>query len=808
MIDWDVRDDEVPLPPSPSRRPRRLALIRAVALGLVALLVGGLLMRQQLARVEAERRAELERFIFDEERVRAFGLSEQVTELIAPTAPEAWTGRYRARVAEVDEPRARRIEVREIEWHADGALAALLLEGEPQLRYYQRFDDGWRRSPIPDGLWGDTNEIALASGLVLSYRARDRGFATDLVARLGTLEGWLDEFDEPRPVSHIELIPLENARRAATTDDGVVTLVSPLLLDVRSYSPEEEVRLALAETMLAGLRPPLLRSRLPNAPIVSNGLVDHLIARWALRPTRIAVQLESARTRVSAQEWRSPFLFEAPDALALVAASLYEQGGAPLLIELLGRDEAGAHGWDDLLRPGTGKSLYELEARSLSAINNRAVDPPPAPRLTGRFVIEGDDLLYTSPTGPVVIDLEDNRVELGNGSELPVACAPYYPDLTAVGEWIEEGRRLRAERISTPSDVPVIAGPVGAGPRDLADVVRFDRLESDRRTAVIIETLDGTGTRRSLYHGEVEPLLQSDLSLSRSTTLLVAHRPKDCPLTYVFEFLPSREVGTVWAFDGLWRMGRLVVTERPDHGDWLLFSATPEERYDIYSLRPDYGGHGESVGSIPMAEPLGWDVATQSIVALRSNTLGIALYSLSGEQRRFISLRGRGIHWPQWDNESALYYVPAVSPGGGAPIVVRLGLGGDEPEFVYRHYPDRELMRMRLLNRPSESVPTLLLLDRDRAAPPSEPLRLLRVDLERGLEWVGALEPGHWITDAVACPDGSILFATVRFGSPAFDDLTGSQLHIWRRDRQPEAIGHSKDILWPLRCTRAPDPIS
>lgn len=805
MFDWNVRDEEAPLPPLPvSPAGRRRAIARALILGFVALLVGGLLLRQQLARVESARRSELEGFIVGEERVRAFGLVDQIPGLVDPDADRAWLDRYRGRVAQVDTPQPRRLEFGHIEWRPEGALAELLLDGEPQLRYYRVVDDGWRRAPIPPELWGTRDEITLPGGLVLGYYTRDRPFARDLAERLNTLEGWMAEFGEPVPVGRIELVPRENARSAAVVDDRVMELVSPLLFDGRVHSPEEEVRLAVAESFLGRLRPPLLRSGLPGAPIVSNGLVDHLVARWALRPGRVASGLDAARTRLRIQGWRSPFLFDAPDALALVAADLYNEDGPQGLIDLLKHDGAGEHGWDNPLVASTGRTLFELEARSLGSVIGRDTGPPPSPRLTGAFVVEGQALLFRSPLGPIRIEVADTRLELAKGAELPATCAPFFSEVTVDGEWIESGKRLRAVRMTTRSAAPTIAGPDGDNLGDWIDVARNVRLENGEQD-VIIETVDESGERHPLFHGGME-ILYTGPSLPHSTSLLLALSPEYCPLTFVAEFLSTREIGSVWAFDGLWEMGRKIAIRRPDHRDWLLLSLAPRGQLDVFVLSADQKGRAEPAGSLPPVEPIGWDAATQSIVALDFNPLSIVLISTSGEVRRRLPHEGIASIWPQWDGQASLYFAMAAMAETEAPTIYSLELSAREPEPVYSLEEGRELLMMRLLIPSADRAPMLLLVDRPLDARPTDPLRLQHVDVESGSVWSSLLEPGLWILGAVACPDGSLLFGTAPFGSSSFEDFRGSDLRLWRRGRRPETISHADNYLSPLRCTREAEP--
>jgi hypothetical protein len=151
MLEWQVTEDEAlfldPLEEQPPRRRWRIPWRMLLALLLGCAIVALALFRWRIAERERQMRADLTEFVTLEERARLFGLEENQNRLLVSNTPDEWTERYLDTFLDPEDTYAVQTELGPVEWNGDTAIAAVRLNGSPQLRRYRLTDDGWRAQP-------------------------------------------------------------------------------------------------------------------------------------------------------------------------------------------------------------------------------------------------------------------------------------------------------------------------------------------------------------------------------------------------------------------------------------------------------------------------------------------------------------------------------------------------------------------------------------------------------------------------------------------------------------------------------------
>ncbi len=210
MFDWQVEEAENTATTPTREGGRPLLRWWLLAGGLLLLLAGGAV-RWRLGEQEALLRAELRETIGVEERARLFGLREEAERLVVPNAPAEWQQGFEASFARPGEevvPLSLVVEEARL-WGAGGAVVRVRVGEAVQLRHYRLVDDGWRRAPLPEAVWGESRTIRAAGGIEVAFRARDEAFARGLARDLPALLGEISEWGEPAKLPVIEVRPSE-----------------------------------------------------------------------------------------------------------------------------------------------------------------------------------------------------------------------------------------------------------------------------------------------------------------------------------------------------------------------------------------------------------------------------------------------------------------------------------------------------------------------------------------------------------------------------------------------------------------------
>ncbi|MGH2541935.1 MAG: hypothetical protein ACRDIB_04010, partial [Ardenticatenaceae bacterium] len=250
MFEWEVREAllaEAEERADAERRTGRAARRFGLGVLLVSGVVLALLLRWRLGEQQAIMREDLGNFIVNEERLRLFGLREEVDELVVPDAPGAWRAGFASTFAATGETRRVALEVQETVLDGREAIATVRLDGRTQVRAYRLVAGKWRRAPLPVEAWGEEQELAAPGGITLRYRQRDALFAEAVAADLPALRDQVEMWGGLFPPREITISPREFAGPVIALAPERIALNSPLVLSADwTLDSAPVVRLALA----------------------------------------------------------------------------------------------------------------------------------------------------------------------------------------------------------------------------------------------------------------------------------------------------------------------------------------------------------------------------------------------------------------------------------------------------------------------------------------------------------------------------------------------------------------------------------
>lgn len=589
MLDWHVREEAEPppeeVPEEPPDERKRVWWRLALLAGGFAIVVGSLFWWQVSERQE-RLSSDLHAFVVREERARLSGSQEQADEFVAPNAPFDWKQAYAATFGQPGGT----IEVVEVHIQRfDGRCAdvEVRLDGHPQWRAYCLVGRAWRRVPRQADSWGEIVAVELPGRVRLVYRERDAPFAEELAASLPAyfraqalwvaerLGGGLNR----RTVRRIEIAPHDGFGPLVSDEGDTIVLNSPLMVPYDGLlSPEAQVRLALAQALLARAGPePQDAANLPGGERFVRAA--HLVAAAHLALNQEEHQRLLAHWRRQLDgTWASPLFAEwtTPDRLRLaewtalfLAETIYRQHGGEVLAEMT-QALVTYSSWDLLFEAFVKKSanVVEQETATLALGDDTAVpdvEAPAAvfsasaPMTTTLVAVRSEEaLLVRHPAlpHPLLVELP-RRVVHHAALEMPVqvGCLGAGTRLTLWPTWKERGYRLRADRVEVYD-----LRPPGELTPDSPDFLFQSLLEPvpqdtaafiatfDPRYGYAVAALQKDGQRHILAHGVADSIWMEPLAVNGDELhLKVFFSSEGCDWRWYAAYAPRQGTLSSWS---------------------------------------------------------------------------------------------------------------------------------------------------------------------------------------------------------------------------------------------------------------------
>lgn len=658
MLEWDVMEEENPLPDLPAEeappgRSRRFWAAVVLAGVAVALLLAFVVYREMVNRRELMR-ADLEAFIRQEEQARAFGLRQQAAHLIAAGVSWEWWVNYLDSFArQGDRPHPLDIQLVDVKFDGQGALVTLTVNGHRQMRYYRLVNQAWRRAMLPvEEVWG-TRRFAVEpiEGVDLIYRPPDRAFAWQVARDLPALFTTLADWPERPRVVQIEIEPRDMAPPLIAADEQRVVLNSPLLVPQDGVlSGEGAVRLALATALLDqadGADESALSLPLLNATRFLEAARTVAAMHWALSPEEQAQQRNAWRETLG--EWLSPFeaivaldppqeaavLIRRTDAAALLTAEyIYQTEGAAVLAAIVRRLPR-ADTWDEVFLETLGRPRDALEREVAAFVvagtagegvpesrvpaSRSPLEPPLDAELlafrSGRTVeaLVGPDRLRVE----IELPARRNPIYADDGQPVAAGCLGPHSRARVEGKWVVKGERFQAERVTlTVARLPLVLRPLLPPADTLGYVVRRDPFRPAEVLAVGRRGVLGPVLElENAVH--IRPLPPDGGPVRFAITFFVPA----CPHYWVVLYAPREGLVAKWLAKQESTAGTAFfhTVWRPEGQDMLFFLGAPAGgtwQYHAFRAGPGMLMAMPLGRLLPGFLPLGWSSALDRIVAL------------------------------------------------------------------------------------------------------------------------------------------------------------------------------------------------
>ncbi len=549
MLDWHVREEDEPSLPDllaeePTTPPPRSWKRALIVLGLVLLLGGGILWWRLTAQ-EKQVQADLQNFVWQEERARLAGSPEQAEAFALPNAPYGWKTAYTATFGQPGGT-VEAVEVEMEEFDGQCARVEVRLDGYPQQRRYCLFGGKWRRAPLSTDSWGQEVAVRLSNGVRFTYRERDAAFAerllTSLPAYFNAQATWIAQRLggglNRSTVRYVKIVPHDGFGPLVSDEGDTIVLNSPLLTPYDGVlAPEARVRLALAQALLARAGPtPRDTRNLPGGERFVRAAHLVVAARVALTGEERRRLLEHWRRQLG-DEWVSPFFAEwlTPERAHLADWSalwlvewVYRQVGPGTLARLVHRLPRYSS-WDDVFDEFLGRSTKEVEQAAASLVPGRAVGLQPhemadespfgAASLSVTLLDQNGRrrLLVEHPSVPHPFLVEASSYVGQYAARFPIQIACLGPGtrLTISGTWREEGYRFGADTLLVEEVKPpdyllqevLASGEAGASPIVQSsaeptappDTVAYVALSS-RQNVLTFAAVRSNGEVHTLFH--------------------------------------------------------------------------------------------------------------------------------------------------------------------------------------------------------------------------------------------------------------------------------------------------------------------
>lgn len=834
MLDWEIVESEEAPPPLPPEAPpgrSRLTWLWLIAVVLLIPLAAISLVRHQVGERRALMERDLRAVVQAEARARAFGLRQQALDYLAPEGvSRAWRSAFVRSFSEPGDEES--LEIDDVTLDAEGgALVTLSLGGVPHLRYYRLTEDGWRRAPLPEGLWGDEMTLTGPSGLVVRFYERERAFAEQLAADLVPLTTQLRASGRLPTLTEIQIVPEELSTRVLleSPEGERLEVVSPLLLLPDGRMPAgERVRFEIALRLTSQtpeVGPPFA---LPHARRMLDAMAQVEAAHWALGAGTLATQRIEYRQQMN-DVWQSPFV--APSGIEATAgawlfADYLAQAEGMTVLTAFREAMADKERWDEVAAQAVGSGIYLLEeeaaalqdqgAEAAAALRRRRSErqvPAPQVRLTG---VEASlqRTLYGQVeglTGRIQVDYGLIEVELPGGGSLPVACAAHFGAIDAQGRWVEAGRRLEATSLAVTGAMPEApdVAPLAAD-QIAAFVVAFDLGQAGEFDQSSLYLLSEGGEWEKVVDGPAVEPAGSRLATQAGDYLMLRRSAPLCNFAWYYQYDRSGRLVGQWLAEGPRVTGVHWLVYRPDHQDTLLIlpASFSEEQIVYMRLDPEAPGAVRVEGqyrSSTVFQPIGWHVGSQRIVMqnLRRRSNLRLLDPVTGASENLeLEARAAARNALLVDDGNTLLYVASsasAEEGGQALRAVDLETRvervlfeveegewiGEFPNIVGGHEGERRLL-----------IP---LAEREEA---DLSVRLVLINLDRPGERVevAATRGNASFTTGLVCSQERVIYATFETVPDGGPSGFVSTLFLWTPTEGATPLHTDDAILLPWSC--------
>jgi hypothetical protein len=639
MPEWQIiiDSDDFPDPSTeeePPRRPRfhpRWLLVIGV---IVALLLAGILsLFRQRAQGVTNLEQDLTAAIFEEETIRHFGDPAQSSDLIIPNARKKWQQSYANTFHNGIQSPPNTIEITDIQFNGECAVIDVKLDNDEKTRAYCLNDQQWKRAPISASVWGQEQaSIGLENGITLRYWPRDREFtqslAEDLNQLFDTLRQTGHQIDETQLPTEIVIQPIDMASPLIADNGPQIVLNSPLLVPITTVSGQADVRLSLAQTMLARMystNSAALGSDnfadLPGATRILEAIHTVMAAHVLLNSADQQQLVNTWRDQLDGQ-WGSP-LYQQPlnpaadsfnqvVAARLMAEYIYQSNGMAGLVDLA-EQLSTTNSWDTLFLSILNRSTADLEKEVIAFSAEKTITANPANTLpetpTQSLAATLTGYAGESSQPFASIALQDEPIWLdfsatppvitADGASIPAYCIPPGTDFEISGEWLEFQRRFQVNSISLSQKIAPLTIPPSPD-----DTIAF--LTTNQHLTALSQD------------GELHPLINLDASLQMAPLPIAADKPPhflfslDLPLcehTWLVRYTTDKGITNTWLSPPAPTKWAWRVSEN----DPLFFKLENETGHTIYQTNNSLTPEVVSQTQIPITV-LGWNQQAQQLV--------------------------------------------------------------------------------------------------------------------------------------------------------------------------------------------------
>ncbi|MCB0078526.1 MAG: hypothetical protein KDD73_14015 [Anaerolineales bacterium] len=698
MLDWDIREEELPpdTATAPSVRRRRG---RWLLLLLPLLLIAGALLLWRSRIQDEALRADLQAFIDQEERARSFGLVDEAANFAVGNASERWLAGYRYRFERNDnDPPLPSVVVEEVTLRDRGnnALVTVRMDAHTRLRSYRLTRAGWRRAPLSRNAWGGEQRIDLGDGVTLRYWAIDADFAEQFAADWPALANSVDT----RPLDEIVIEPVEFRTAAHYDEDSNrLQLASPQLVAYDDWlSGEELVRWSAAEAQWAT---PSRTTRSQWA--LQNGLTHSINLDWALVPDRMEALRDLWRASAAEQPLRMlpperydginatffdglPAAVDGDGALLLIWADLIRSvsadHGNAAISSLRNRDDFWEN-YADIVGESARATAQRVDRYIAGGLAGAlALDPIPVPMQfaeMGRadWTVSDDEAVpfVSADSDGVMLEMGRSRLSLGDGTTLPGACATLLDEVHVEGRWDERRpSTVIVDRLSVDGITinPTLSIPKPAPPGSALLIARQEvQRDASQPAKIGLEAVDQNGEATLLF---------GDYYGNRSVTQLDGwpnyaiqlHAAPPCEATWLYLLDVDGEWMGPWWFPDLAPWYSAVFTMDEAEGERLLVTGGNQNHFSAWRLNEGekLAEHLEQLDD-QLGFPIGWRApSAQLVVISAAEPLQPFAISLDGavETIQFSEEARQIAQTSGWAFDAAAYNPIFVLPNGGIEL--------------------------------------------------------------------------------------------------------------------------------------------
>lgn len=836
MIDWQVNEEEQPLPKLaeekyPARRWRLWG-----GLLLLLMVIGLLVFRWRLNERIELMEADLRAFIRYEEQQRAFGLKEEANELMVSNAPKVWQQMYRSSFVKSDEIQPIKLEIEKIELQGADAYVTVRfgyiddLDGsdnnQSQVRFYRLVGQEWRRAPHSQPFWGEERQIELADEhITMVYPAREEPFAQRLAADLPILlQQWPAKTNDSMPIPiTIKIKPSEFApallNLSASDTTRQIVLNSPNLMMRGEPSGEEGIRLALADALLeeVDLDYKAQKLLLPGGTPFLGAIRNTFILRWALPDESSPRQIWHDKAR---ELWKSPFLGQSKinkkevslertwqprlseATVLLMADYLYDQYGSQALSQII-KQLPTAQSWDRIFIPLTGHYTIELENKVRSANNESQTVTHDAPKLPFSATLLDMDpesgVLEVEVAGqdrPLSIQTADSTFIDAERTNWSGPCAMLYKEVTiSEGDWLEVAQELKARQIVISDPEPaILAQNITLAPPDTLAYLAERRDDTERGRGFdtfVALSEDGRSTDLMTVPPSMSVGRHTLLAIPWPARFLLTLSVPNCEQAWLLMYDPQQGLVDRWRTSTS-HSGRFFFpdfTWRPQEGDFIIRGpygngADSSQNVSYLSAQP-----GEPLRLLAEAKNfsyvLGW--FGEKMVTLDQEEKAVQLINPKSRQvTKSIPLAEESVHSFMLSEDGKYLFYAYELPSTEKQTLHMLSLSSGQDKLVFSASDNEWLSPL------SAEADRLLLVAADQGAERLANLLLMDLKAENQPTIIMEIPLTEYTTSGLACADNRVLM-TIYEGEQ-------TEVRMWQPDGSTKSLLRSDKKLTLLSC--------